>query len=128
MAALAREGCSHTVFMQLLYEGRKDRELRSIVSRLTRDMDIARIAGAQISFVVAYTAPAICDSSEECVLPIVQKAPKHPENLSLNEDRAFNEVRVARGRDVTNNLCGLETLLAGFVSKERVRREAQAKA
>lgn len=51
------------------------------------------------------------------------KAPKRPVNLSLNEDL------VAQARDVTNNLSEVvETLLAEFVSKERARRDAHAKA
>lgn len=44
-------------------------------------------------------------------------------NLSLNEDL------IAQARDMTNNLSEVvETLLADFVSKERARRNAHAKA
>jgi len=51
------------------------------------------------------------------------KAPKRPVNLSLNEDL------VAQARGVTNNLSEVvETLLADFVSKEKARRDAHAKA
>ena len=51
------------------------------------------------------------------------KAPKRPVNLSLNEDL------VAQAREVTNNLSEVvESLLADFVSKERARRDAHAKA
>jgi len=51
------------------------------------------------------------------------KAPKRPVNLSLNEDL------VAQVRGVTNNLSELvESLLADYVSKERARRDAHAKA
>lgn len=50
-------------------------------------------------------------------------APKRPVNLSLNQDL------IAQARDVTGNLSELvESLLADFVSKERARRDAHAKA
>lgn len=51
------------------------------------------------------------------------KAPKRPVNLSLNEDL------IAQAREVADNLSEVvETLLADFVSKERARRDAHAKA
>jgi antitoxin CcdA len=51
------------------------------------------------------------------------KAPKRPVNLSLNEDL------IAKAREVTNNLSEVvESLLADFVAKEKVRRDAHAKA
>lgn len=51
------------------------------------------------------------------------KAPKRPVNLSLNEDL------VAQVRDVASNLSELvESLLADFVSKEKARQDAHAKA
>ena len=51
------------------------------------------------------------------------KAPKRRVNLSLNEDL------IAQARGVTNNLSEVvETLLADFVSKEKARRDAHAKA
>lgn len=51
------------------------------------------------------------------------KAPKRPVNLSLNEDL------IAQARDLTNNLSEVvESLLSEFVSKERARRDAHARA
>jgi antitoxin CcdA len=51
------------------------------------------------------------------------KAPKRPVNLSLNEDL------IAQARAMTNNLSELvESLLADFVTRERARRDAHAKA
>jgi antitoxin CcdA len=51
------------------------------------------------------------------------KAPKRPVNLSLNEDL------VAQARGVTDNLSEVvESLLADFLSRERARRDAQARA
>lgn len=51
------------------------------------------------------------------------KAPKRPVNLSLNEDL------IAQVREVTSNLSEVvESLLADFVSKEKARRDAHAKA
>lgn len=51
------------------------------------------------------------------------KAPKRPVNLSLNEDL------IAQAREMTNNLSEVvESLLADFVTKEKARRDAHAKA
>jgi antitoxin CcdA len=51
------------------------------------------------------------------------KAPKRAVNLSLNEDL------IAQTRAVTSNLSEVvESLLGDFLSKERVRRDAHAKA
>ena len=51
------------------------------------------------------------------------RAPKRPVNLSLNEDL------ITQARGVTNNLSEVvEALLADFLSKERARQDAHAKA
>lgn len=51
------------------------------------------------------------------------KALKRPVNLSLNEDL------IAQARAMTNNLSEVvESLLADFVTKEKARRDAHAKA
>jgi antitoxin CcdA len=50
-------------------------------------------------------------------------ARKRPVNVTLNEDL------VARARELTTNLSGvIETLLAEFLEKERVRRTAEREA